>query len=152
MKKRFIIILVVAALVLVAAIPFAFFVFTSTASQPQAAMMTLDKESRGTDTSARVRITFLLYGADGVYGYEGSDVSRGRVYSWDGEVRDFLIETLRRNGAGGVEVKIRTSKSAAYQNVVNMLDEMAINTVKWYTLNEASEQEQAFANTLEQGK
>lgn len=151
MKKRYIVILVVAVLVVIAAIPFVFFMYTVSASEPQAAIVTVSNEPARSDTSARTKITFILYGDNGVYGYEGTDVNSGKVYLAEGDLRKYLAEVLRRDSADGVEIEIRKTKSAAYKNIVNTLDEMAINVVKRYTLTEASEQDERIVNSLQQG-
>jgi ABC-type Na+ efflux pump permease subunit len=151
MKKRYMIILVVAILVVIAAIPVVFFMFTVTASEPQAAMVTVANEPARNDTSVRTKISLILYGENGVYRYEGIDINSGKVCSGEGELRAYLAEALRRNGGDGVEIEIRRTKSASYKNVVNTLDEMVINVVKRYSLTGASEQDERFVNSLQQG-
>ncbi len=136
-----------------------FFIFTTTMSQPTAFKLFLPDDKVIPEDQNKAKesgVLTIMMGADNhIYYYEGQlkpDGSNFLSASYNGEnsIRDVILKKKadvrsRSRDAENPEkdfvVVIKPSVDCSYQNVVDILDEMAINVVKKYALVDISEGE-----------
>lgn len=136
-----------------------FFIFTTTMSQPTAFKLFLPDDKVIPEDQNKAKesgVLTIMMGADNhIYYYEGqlkSDGSNFLSASYNGEnsIREIILKKKadvisRSRDAENPEkdfvVVIKPSVDCNYQNVVDILDEMAINVVKKYALVDISEGE-----------
>ena len=136
-----------------------FFIFTTTMSQPTALKLFLpdDKVTDEDQNKAKESgVLTILMGADNhIYYYEGQlkpDGSNFLSASFNGEnsIRDVILKKKAdvRSRSRDAEnpykdfvVVIKPSADCNYKNVIDILDEMAINVVKKYALVDISDGE-----------
>jgi biopolymer transport protein ExbD len=136
-----------------------FFIFTTTMSQPTAFKLFLPDDKVIPEDQNKAKesgVLTIMMGADNhIYYYEGqlkSDGSNFLSASYNGEnsIREIILKKKadvrsRSRDAENPEkdfvVVIKPSADCNYQNVVDILDEMAINVVKKYALVDISEGE-----------
>lgn len=136
-----------------------FFIFTTTMSQPTALKLFLpdDKVTPEDQNKAKESgVLTILMGSDNhIYYYEGQlkpDGSNFLSASFNGEnsIRDVILKkkadvrsrsTDAANPYKDFVVVIKPSAVCNYKNVIDILDEMAINVVKKYALVDISEGE-----------
>ncbi len=136
-----------------------FFIFTTTMSQPTAFKLFLPDDKVIPEDQNKAKesgVLTIMMGADNhIYYYEGqlkADGSNFLSASYNGEnsIREIILKKKadvrsRSRDAENPEkdfvVVIKPSAVCNYQNVVDILDEMAINVVKKYALVDISEGE-----------
>lgn len=136
-----------------------FFIFTTTMSQPTAFKLFLPDDKVIPEDQNKAKesgVLTIMMGADNhIYYYEGQlkpDGSNFLSASYNGEnsIREIILKKKadvrsRSRDAENPEkdfvVVIKPSANCNYQNVVDILDEMAINVVKKYALVDISEGE-----------
>jgi len=136
-----------------------FFIFTTTMSQPTALKLFLPDDKVKQDEQNKAKesgVLTILMGADNhIYYYEGqlkSDGSNFLSASYNGEnsIRDVILKKKAdvRSRSRDTEnpykdfvVVIKPGAECNYKNVVDILDEMAINVVKKYALVDISDGE-----------
>jgi len=136
-----------------------FFIFTTTMSQPTAFKLFLPDDKVIPEDQNKAKesgVLTIMMGADNhIYYYEGQlkpDGSNFLSASYNGEnsIREIILkkkaEVISRsrdaeNPEKDFVVVIKPSVDCNYQNVVDILDEMAINVVKKYALVDISEGE-----------
>lgn len=136
-----------------------FFIFTTTMSQPTAFKLFLPDDKVIPDEQNKAKesgVLTIMMGADNhIYYYEGqlkSDGSNFLSASYNGEnsIREIILKKKAdvrsrsrdtENPEKDFVVVIKPSAECNYQNVVDILDEMAINVVKKYALVDISEGE-----------
>ncbi len=136
-----------------------FFIFTTTMSQPTALKLFLpdDKVTQDEQNKAKESgvLTILMGGDNHIYYYEGQlkpDGSNFLSASYNGEnsIRDVILKKKAdvRSRSRDAEnpykdfvVVIKPGVECNYKNVIDILDEMAINVVKKYALVDISDGE-----------
>ena len=127
-----------------------FFVFTSTLATPRAMGLVLPEDKNIIDSipiPESKTITAVLAGNNIMYCYYGTNISQMQAtdYSPAG-FRSILINKKNQlRKAYGTDssmvVVIKPTENCSYKNVIDALDEMAINNVKIYFLVDADETE-----------
>ncbi|TAG11861.1 MAG: biopolymer transporter ExbD [Sphingobacteriia bacterium] len=125
-----------------------FFIFTTTMSQPTAMMLFLPKDADKPEDQNKAKesgvITILLGKDNNVFYYEGQlkvDGSNFKSSSFK-EIRTVLIDKKRNTSEKDLVVILKPSSECNYKNVIDILDEMAINVLKRYALVDISEGEE----------
>ena len=90
-------------------------------------------------------ITILMYNRDNIYAYPGSDINNGMKYTYS-SVSDFLKQKKATAG-NELRVLIKAGGDGNYKSTVNILDQMTINHIKYYTLSDQSEKEKKIYQT-----
>lgn len=131
-----------------------FFIFTTTMSQPTAFNLNLPapiknplEESKLNERSA---LTLLLGKDNNIFYYEGQllpDASNFKSSNY----KDIRNEIIRKKQATDTSfmVIIKPTDEATYKNVVDILDEMAINVVGRYALVDISPEEDKLVKITE---
>ncbi|MDO8996341.1 MAG: biopolymer transporter ExbD [Sediminibacterium sp.] len=126
-----------------------FFIFTTTMSQPTAMRLFLPKDADKPEDQNKAKesgvITLLLGKDNNVFYYEGQLATDGANFKSSNfkEIRTILIDKKRNTPEKDLVVIIKPSADCTYKNVVDILDEMAINVLKKYALVDISEGEAA---------
>ena len=136
-----------------------FFIFTTTMSQPTALKLFLPDDKVNPEDQNKAKesgVLTILMGADNhIYYYEGQlkpDGSNFLSASYNGEnsIRDVILKKKAdvRSRSRDAEnpykdfvVVIKPGADCNYKNVIDILDEMAINVVKKYALVDISDGE-----------
>ena len=136
-----------------------FFIFTTTMSQPTALKLFLPDDKVNPEDQNKAKesgVLTILMGADNhIYYYEGQlkpDGSNFLSASYNGEnsIRDVILKKKAdvRSRSRDTEnpykdfvVVIKPGADCNYKNVIDILDEMAINVVKKYALVDISDGE-----------
>ena len=136
-----------------------FFIFTTTMSQPTAMKLYLPDDKVKPEDQNKAKesgVLTILLGADNhLYYYEGQLLPDGSNFlsaSYNGEnsIRDVIMKkkadvrsraTDPTNPEKDLVIVIKPSVESTYKNVIDILDEMAINVVKKYALVDISDGE-----------
>jgi biopolymer transport protein ExbD len=117
-----------------------FFIFTTTMSQPTAMKLFLPKDADKPEEQNKAKesgvITILLGKDDNVFYYEGQldNTASNFKSSTFKEIRNVLLDKKARTPEKDLVVVLKPSEECTYRNVVDILDEMAINVLKRYAL------------------
>jgi hypothetical protein len=95
----------------------------------------------------RNQVTFLLFGNNGIYGFEGGGMDKGKKYDYK-TVDPFLIAEKKKFSGLAYTVIISASPEASYKNVVDMLDKMKTNHIEKYALVDITKEQAAFVQKL----
>jgi biopolymer transport protein ExbD len=124
-----------------------FFIFTTTMSQPTAMKLYLPKDADKPEDQNKAKqsgvITVLLGKDDNVFYYEGildNTASNFKSTTFK-EIRNVLLDKKSRTPEKDLVVVLKPSEECTYKNVVDILDEMAINVLKRYALVDISKDE-----------
>ena len=124
-----------------------FFIFTTTMSQPTAFKLNLPKEADKPQDDTKIKnsgaLTILLGKDDNVFYYEGILDPAGKNFKSTNfkDVRDVINQKKHSTDDKDFFVVIKPNDECDYKNVIDILDEMAINVVKRYALVDISEGE-----------
>ena len=138
-----------------------FFIFTTTMSQPTAMKLFLPDDKVNPEEQNKAKesgVLTIMMGADNhIYYYEGQlkvDASGNNFmsasYNGENSIRDVIMKkkadvrsraTDPENPEKDFVVVIKPGKECTYKNVIDILDEMAINVVKKYALVDISADE-----------
>jgi biopolymer transport protein ExbD len=120
-----------------------FFIFTAALSEPNVTRLIMPKEGEQTPVPQRHSLTLLLDGKR-LFAYEGlweEAQTEQRIseasYDLQKGAGNIIRQKQQRSGKDLV-VLIKPLATSSYENVVAMLDEMQINTVKKFALVEAT--------------
>ena len=142
MKKGKLILLIAAvALIGVAG----FFVFTSTMSSPTT--MKIERFKDKGDANQEITtstLTLVLLDKDIVYSYYGKEFKNGKRTSL-ANVRDVIKEGVNKFSTDSLRIVIKPTLKATYKNTIDILDEMTINGIKNYSMNDPSKEEESLA-------
>ena len=124
-----------------------FFIFTTTLSTANAMAIVVPSNDSATDTEAPARKTIsLILGANNTIAYyNGLAIDETAITNYTANgIRNILISKQKMLGkdAKKMIVLIKPTSQSSYGNVVDILDEMAINGVKTYVLMEPDAKEQ----------
>jgi biopolymer transport protein ExbD len=117
-----------------------FFIFTTTISQPTTMNLFLPKDTDKPEEQNKAKesgaLTLLLGANNNVYYYEGQlDPSASNFKSSTmKQVRDVIINKKRSTPKEDLVIVIKPSNESTYRDVVDILDEMAINDISRYAL------------------
>jgi len=124
-----------------------FFIFTTSIAQPVAMNLIVpdDKPTLDPNTvSADKTITLLLGDNNKVFYYNGFFNNQVQEINFN-QLRSVLIEKklqmLNKYNKNCLNVLIKPNAEASYQNVIDCLDEMIINNISTYVLDEPNEKE-----------
>ncbi len=132
-----------------------FFIFTTTMSQPTAMKLYLPKDADKPEDQNKAKesgvITILLGKDDNVFYYEGQlDNSASNFKSTTfKEIRNVILDKKARTPEKDLVVVLKPSEECTYRNVVDILDEMAINVCKRYALVDISSVESQLVKVSE---
>lgn len=124
-----------------------FFIFTTTMSQPTAFKLFLPDDRTTPENQNKAKesgaLTLLLGKDNNVFYYEGMLKDDGSNFKSSNfkEIRDVIINKKRSTDTADLVLVIKPSEECTYKNVVDILDEMAINMIKRYALVDISEVE-----------
>jgi len=124
-----------------------FFIFTTTMSQPTAFKLNLPKEADDHKDDTKIKnsgaFTILLGKDNNVFYYEGILDPAGKNFKSSNfkDIRNAIIEKKRHTEDKDFFVVIKPNDESNYKNVIDILDEMAINVVKRYALVDISDGE-----------
>ena len=138
-----------------------FFIFTTTMSQPTAMKLFLPDDKVNPEDQNKAKesgVLTIMMGADNhIYYYEGQlkvDASGNNFmsasYNGENSIRDVIMKkkadvrsraTDPTNPEKDLVIVIKPSVECTYKNVIDILDEMAINVVKKYALVDISDGE-----------
>ncbi len=125
-----------------------FFIFTTTMSQPTAMKLIIPKDADKPEDQNKAKesgvITILLGKDNNVFYYEGQlkvDGSNFKSSSFK-EIRNVLIDKKRNTPEKDLVVILKPSSECNYKNLIDILDEMAINVLKRYALVDISDGEE----------
>ena len=124
-----------------------FFIFTTTMSQPTAFKLFLPDDRTTPENQNKAKesgaLTLLLGKDNNVFYYEGMLKDDGSNFKSSNfkEIRNIIIDKKRSTDTADLVLVIKPSEECTYKNVVDILDEMAINMIKRYALVDISEVE-----------
>ncbi|MBH2004640.1 MAG: biopolymer transporter ExbD [Sphingobacteriia bacterium] len=133
-----------------------FFIFTTTMSQPTAMKLFLPKDADKPEDQNKAKesgvITILLGKDNNVFYFEGQLDNAASNFKSSNfkDIRTVLIDKKRRTPEKDLVVVLKPSSECTYRNVVDILDEMAINLLKRYALVDISPIEEELVKKSEQ--
>ena len=138
-------ILLIIAILAIACV--SFYMFTATLSSPTKMTLYLPEES-GKDSvdkynGVKKKLTLILLKEEKVFGYYGDFIKGGRLVSLD-ETDKLIADGWKMFSKDSLVVVIKPSKEANYKATVDILDQMATNQIKKYSMNDLDKQEKEF--------
>ena len=123
----------------------AFFIVTATKSSPVVMELKMPKDGKDASEYKDIssKLTVVLLKNDMIYGYYGNNVQDGKTFALT-ELRKELLEGIKKYSLDSFVVVIKPLKAATYKNTVDVLDEMSINAIKRYAMEDASKKEKSF--------
>ena len=86
------------------------------------------------------KFTLILIDNQKIYAYEGKDINNATYHNY-GKVRKLVHDSKKKFPEKEFVVIIKTTPQTSYKETVEILDEMKINGIKRYTINELSSEE-----------
>jgi biopolymer transport protein ExbD len=134
-----------------------FFIVTTTWSQPKAMPLNMPANGDSTNLAKSVALTIIATANDKIFYYNGDleEATKNNNYgisnysSKNGieeiiEEKQIALYKSYKGGRKEMMVLIKAAPGASYGNIVNLLDEMAIDQVKRYFLVEMTGDEKKF--------
>lgn len=130
-----------------------FFIFTTTMSQPTAMKLFLPKDTDKPEEQNKAKesgaLTILLGKDNHVFYYEGildnanasTNFKSANFGNGDDGIRTAILRKKASTNPEDFVIVIKPSDECDYKNVVDILDEMAINLIKRYALVDISDVE-----------
>lgn len=132
-----------------------FFIFTTTMSSPTAMKLFMPKDADKPEDQNKAKesgaLTIMLGKDDNVFYYEGILDPNGANFKSSNfkEIRDVIINKKKTTASDDFVVVIKPSEESKYKNVIDILDEMAINEVKRYAMVDIAESENQLVKVSE---
>ncbi len=127
-----------------------FFIFTASISESKALRIVMPADGPSQNTPASKTITAILQGSDTIQFYHGLlHTDKGLQQTSYHTIKGFGAVIRHKQAALGTQkndlmILIKPTGTATYNNLINLLDEVAINEVKKYAIVDVSAAEQAF--------
>jgi biopolymer transport protein ExbD len=121
-----------------------FFIFTTTMSQPTAFKLNLPKDTPNEKDQTHIKqsgaLTILLGKDNNVFYYESELDPTGKNFKSSNfkDIRSVIVGKKASTKDSDFFVVIKPDDECSYRNVIDILDEMAINVVKRYALVDIS--------------
>lgn len=132
-----------------------FFIFTTTMSTPTAMKLFMPKDADKPEDQNKAKesgaLTIMLGKDNNVFYYEGILDPAGANFKSSNfkEIRDVIINKKKSTNAEDFVVVIKPNEESKYKNVIDLLDEMAINEVKRYAMVDIAESENQLIHVSE---
>lgn len=138
-----------------------FFIFTTSMAEQKIANLIMPADGPSSNLAETDALTILLTQNNSVYIYNGSFenaiknkayvVTNYNVYAGLGNVirkRQQWLQQHNKSGKNNLTLLIKPTNAATYKNVIDALDEVAINDVKKYAIVTPSQEELAFIRSF----
>ncbi len=130
-----------------------FFIFTTTMAQPTAMNLNMPKDTDKPDELNKVKesgaLTIMMGKCDVVYYYFGSDPTKLQTSGYK-DIRKIILDKKKITPVDDFYITIKPDKDATYKNAVDILDEMAINDIKRYSMIDPTDDEYKLIQMTEQ--
>jgi biopolymer transport protein ExbD len=149
MKRSMLVLLIIGVLAIVC---IGFFMFTTTMSSPTKMDLYIPKES-GKDSVDKFNYTkkkliLILLKDEKVFGYYGDFITGGKIVP-SNETNNLIEDGWKMFSKDSMVVVIKPTKGASYRATVDILDQMAINKIEKYSMNDLAKNEKEFLKTDE---
>jgi biopolymer transport protein ExbD len=134
-----------------------FFIVTTTWSQPRVMPLVMPSPGDSSKLENSVALTIIITGTNKIFYYQGQlpGAVRNKNYGFadyasSGGIRKIIeakqveLDKTRKGGRNELMILIKATPDASYAQVLNLLDEMAIDLVKRYSLTEITDGERTF--------
>ena len=128
-----------------------FFMVTTTLSSPTKIELFMPRDPEDNVDKygdVKTKLTFILLKDENVFGYYGDFIKGGRSVLLD-ETDKFIADGWKMFSKDSLVVVIKPTKAASYKATVDILDLMAINNIKKYSMTDVNKQEKEFLKIAE---
>lgn len=130
-----------------------FFIITATTSKPVSINLYMPKDNENDSTANKYlnyksKLTLVLLKNDNLFGYYGENISDGKnvpVSNADQLIKDGIV----MYSIDSLYINIKPAKEASYKSTVDILDLMALNSVKNYSMSDVGITEKEFLKIKE---
>jgi len=130
-----------------------FFIFATTMSQPTTMGLAMPKDDVKDQDLTKIKesgaLTILMGKSNQVYYYLGMDPTKLQSSTYT-QIRDVILKKKASTPADDLFITLKPDKDATYENVVNMLDEMTIDDISRYSMDNANDVEDMVIQKTEQ--
>jgi len=130
-----------------------FFIFTTTLSQPTTMKLAMPKDDVQDKDLTKIKesgaLIILMGKKDQVYYYEGLDPTKLQSSTYI-KIREEILKKKQSTPVDDLFITIKPDKDATYKNVVDILDEMTINDIKRYAIDNPNDVEYKLVQLTEQ--
>ena len=130
-----------------------FFIFATTLSQPTTMGLAMPKDDVKDQDLTKIKesgaLTILMGKSNQVYYYMGMDPTKLQSSTYL-QIRDVILKKKESTPADDLFITLKPDKDATYENVVNMLDEMTIDDISRYSMDNANDVEDMVIQKTEQ--
>lgn len=130
-----------------------FFIFATTLSQPTTMGLAMPKDDVKDQDLTKIKesgaLTILMGKANQVYYYFGMDPTKLQSSTYL-QIRDVILKKKQNTPADDLFITLKPDQDATYENVVNMLDEMTIDDISRYSMDNANDVEDLVVQKTEQ--
>lgn len=128
-----------------------FFVFTTNLAEPRAMNMLQPADSNDpSPVCESCAFTVLLGAQNRLFYYNGSDGSK-KIPTDFRSLRQLMLDAkhnaIQKRGSNQLSVIIKPGKGSSLKNLVDVIDEVNINAVNRYFIDEVSETDEAFLSS-----
>ena len=128
-----------------------YFMFITTLSSPTKMELFMPRDSEDNVdkySDVETKLTLILLSDEKVFGYYGDYINGGRSVSKD-ETDKMIADGWKIFSKDSLVVMIKPTKEASYKATVDILDLMAINSIKKYSMTDLNKQEKEFLKIAE---
>ena len=129
-----------------------FFIFTATLSSPTEMTLYMPKDSEKDSVDqynyTKKKLTLILLKGEKVFGYYGDFIRGGSSVSLN-EAEKLIANGWKMFSKDSLVVVIKPTKDASYKATIEILDQMAINDIKKYSMTDLNKQENEFLKLAE---
>ena len=130
-----------------------FFIFATTLSQPTTMGLAMPKDDVKDQDLTKIKesgaLTIVMGKANQVYYYMGMDPTKLQSSTYL-QIRDVILKKKASTPADDLFITLKPDKDATYENVVNVLDEMTIDDIHKYSMDNANPVEELVIHMTEQ--
>jgi biopolymer transport protein ExbD len=130
-----------------------FFLFATTLNEPTTMNLAMPKDDVKDQDLTKIKesgaLTILMGKSDHVYYYEGMDPTKIQPTTYT-DIRNVILKKKQNTPADDLFITIKPDKDATYGNVVNVLDEMTIDDIRRYAMDNTNDVEDMVIQKTEQ--
>jgi len=134
-----------------------FFVFTTTLSKPNAMKLYLPKDTDKPEEQNKAKesgaLTLMLGKDRTIYYYEGILATDGSNFKSTNfqNVRQVILDKKRSTNPSDLVIVVKPDSESTFKDVIDILDEMTINSIKRYAMVDIAESEVQLIKATEGG-
>ena len=130
-----------------------FFLFATTLNEPTVMNLAMPKDDVKDQDLTKIKesgaLTIMMGKSNHIYYYEGMDPTKIQPTTYT-DIRNVILKKKQNTPADDLFITIKPDNDATYDNVVNILDEMTIDDIHRYAMDNTNDVENLVIQKTEQ--